>query len=97
MPSKPRQMAKGMTPGRQAINRHLHRHHDGALGHGSTEQRLCQHDDLHWAARQAGEDLGHTHLPYQEGESEEGMAERLLAEGTSSTKESPDEGSAGGS
>lgn len=72
---------KGVTPARQAINRHLYRHHEGATGKGSAEQRMALHDDLHWEARQAGTDLGHQHLPYQEGETDEQMAQRLLAEG----------------
>lgn len=95
---KAQKSRKGSTPARRAINRHLYRHHGGATMSGTTEQRICAHDDLHWSAQQSGRDLGHSHLPYQDGESEADTAERLLAEGMSSTtKESPDEGSAGGS
>lgn len=73
---------KGNTPAKQAINKHLYRHHGGQGAPGTALERMQHHDDLHWSARQAGVDLGHTHLPYQDGETDEQMAERLLAEGT---------------
>lgn len=72
---------KGVTPERQALNRHVHRHHDGATLRGTLQERFTQHDDLHYAARRKGVDLGHIHEPYQDGESDLQMAQRLLAEG----------------
>jgi hypothetical protein len=69
-------------PGRQALNQHLYRHHDNAKLKGDLVTRLTAHDELHWQARQEGTDLGHTHLPYQEGETDNDMARRMLAEGT---------------
>jgi hypothetical protein len=35
------------SPLRQAINKHLYRKHGEFIGHGSTENRLIQHDILH--------------------------------------------------
>jgi len=72
---------KGVTPERQALNRHLHRHHDGATARGSLEDKFTAHDDLHWQAQRAGVDLGHRHTPWQEGESDLQMAQRFLADG----------------
>lgn len=77
----PTDRRKGVTPERQALNRHVHRHHSGAALHGTLEERFSQHDDLHWEAARQGRPLGHSHVPYQDGESDLHMAQRLLAEG----------------
>lgn len=69
-------------PGRQALSQHLHRHHGGPQVRGDLTERLAMHDELHWWARQNDTDLGHTHLPYQEGETDNEMAARMLADGT---------------
>ena len=69
------------TNSRRAINQHVYRHHGRLTLRGTTEQRLSAHDDLHWEAKKNGVDLGHVHLPYQDGEDELGMARRLLQEG----------------
>lgn len=72
-------------PGKKALNQHLHRHHPGVQLQGDLQRRLEQHDDLHWRARKGGYEqdaLGHTHLPYQDGETDNEMAQRLLDEGT---------------
>lgn len=68
--------------GRQALNQHLHRHHGGHKVSGDLPERLAQHDELHWWAHKNDKDLGHTHLPYQEGETDNDMARRMLVEGT---------------
>lgn len=83
MTGKPRQERKN-NAGRQAINRHLYHHHGHTCGSGTVEQRLQLHDDLHWQARNDGSLMTpyHTHEPYQDGETTNEMAERLLAEGT---------------
>lgn len=70
-------------PGRQAITQHLWRHHEQAKAPGTVEERLQSHDDLHWAARTARKDLGHTHGGYQDGETINDIARRMLAEGSS--------------
>jgi hypothetical protein len=75
-------------PGRQALNQHLHRHHGGLTLSGDVPTRLAAHDELHWEARQAGTDLGHTHLPYQDGETDNDMARRMLADGTAAQQTS---------
>lgn len=75
--------------GKKAINRHLYHHHKmegweftSVVGTGATlEDRLRYHDEEHWRAKKSGEPLGHTHLPYQDGESYEDMANRMLGEG----------------
>lgn len=72
---------KGVTPEKQALNRHLYRHHQAATARGTLVERFTRHDELHWKAREAGVDLGHTHKPYQDGETDLQMAQRLLAEG----------------
>lgn len=72
---------RGVTPERQALNRHLHRHHGGATARGTLTEKFTAHDDLHWQARRQGVDLGHTHEPWQEGESDLQMAQRFLADG----------------
>jgi len=68
--------------GKRAINQHLHHHHDGVLGQGTVEERLVMHDDLHFDAGKAGTPLGHAHEGYQEGESINDIARRMLADGT---------------
>lgn len=68
-------------PGKRALNQHFHLHHDRYRGRGDLIQRLEAHDELHWRAAQEGVDLGHTHLPYQEGETDNEMAARMLADG----------------
>lgn len=40
-------MKKTGSPLRQAINKHLYRRHDGFIGHGSTDNRLIMHEQLH--------------------------------------------------
>lgn len=70
--------------GKRALNQHMHRHHHGVQLRGTLEQRLVQHDDLHFGATTGGEEvheLTHTHAPYQEGETDEQMAQRFLGEG----------------
>ena len=69
------------APGKTALNQHLHRHHGGPKVRGNLQERLAMHDELHWWARKQGADLKHTHLPYQDGESDNEMAARYLAEG----------------
>ncbi|MFZ2726440.1 MAG: hypothetical protein WAX77_09335 [Methylococcaceae bacterium] len=68
-------------PGRQSITQHLWRHHDHTKAPGTVEERLQAHDDLHWEARHSG-GLGHTHQPFQEGETINDIARRYLDEGT---------------
>lgn len=72
---------KGVTPERRALNQHLHRHHAGSTVRGTLVERFTAHDELHWQARESGTDLRHTHQPYQDGETDLQMAQRLLAEG----------------
>lgn len=81
MTGKPRQQRESYE-GKRALNQHLHRHHGGPRMSGDLQERLAQHDELHWWARKTNVDLGHTHLPYQDGETQITMAQRLLAEGT---------------
>ena len=74
--------------GKRALNQHMHRHHHGTQLSGTLEQRLVQHDDLHFGATSGDEEvheLTHTHAPYQDGETDEQMAHRFLAEGTAQT------------
>jgi hypothetical protein len=54
---------------------------------GDLTERLAQHDELHWEDRERGV-IGHTHLPYQEGESDNEMAARMLADGTAAQQSS---------
>ena len=81
MTGKPR-TERASYEGKRAINQHMYRHHEHTLGKGTLEDRLQLHDDMHWQAKRNGEDLGHQHLAYQDGESTNEMAQRLLAEGT---------------
>ena len=81
----PEKRRKGVTPERRALNQHMHRHHPGATVRGTLEERFAQHDDLHWEALQKLEPLPHSHRPYQDGESDLQMAQRLLAEGEAAT------------
>jgi hypothetical protein len=74
--------------GRQLLNQHLHRHHGGHKVSGDLGERLAQHDELHWWDRQQKGLIGHTHLPYQEGESDNEMAARMLADGTAAQQSS---------
>lgn len=92
MTGKPRQQ-RPSSPGKTALNRHLYHHHEKTTLKGDLSQRLAAHDDLHWLARKDNHDVGHEHLPYQEGESDNAMACRLLAEGNEAhgtTVEVPD-------
>jgi hypothetical protein len=74
--------------GRRSLNSHYYRHHAGAPKFtGDLASRLEQHDELHFQARKNGVDLGHTHLPYQDGETDNQMAARMLAEGTEQSSE----------
>lgn len=66
---------------RRALNRHLHRHHNGALGEGKLVDRFVQHDELHIKCLQLGIPMSHTHSEYPEGETDLEAAERLLREG----------------
>ena len=77
----PERRRKGVTPERRALNQHLHRHHGGAVLKGTFQERLAAHDDLHWQATQRLRPLDHQHQPYQDGETDLQMAQRLLAEG----------------
>lgn len=74
--------------GKRALNQHLHRHHGGPQTQGNLTERLAQHDELHWWARKNEVDLNHTHAPYQDGETDTQMAQRLLAEGTAAQQSS---------
>lgn len=66
---------------RKALNQHLHRHHAGALGSGTLEERFIQHDELHIVARRLGIPLGHEHSEYPENETDKAAALRLFKEG----------------
>lgn len=66
---------------RSALNRHLYRHHCGVTGEGMLPRRLDQHEELHIVASRVGVDLGHTHEPCGDGESDIELALRLLREG----------------
>lgn len=68
--------------GKSDITKHLWHHHGQHQAPGTVEERLQAHDDLHWEARKAAQDLGHTHDGYQDGESINDIARRMLAEGT---------------
>lgn len=92
MTGKPRRQ-RPSSLGRTALNRHLHHHHGGPRVSGDLAERMEQHDELHWQARKQGVELGHEHLPYQDGESDNEMACRLLTEGNTghgTTFEVPD-------
>lgn len=65
---------------RQALNKHLHRHH-GTTGLGMLASRLDIHEDLHAVARRRGEDVGHKHEPCDDGETDIQLAWRMLREG----------------
>jgi len=81
MPGKPPK-TRPSYEGKRALNQHLHRHHGGPQVSGDLAERLAMHDELHWWARKNDVNLGHTHEPYQEGETDNQMAARLLADGT---------------
>jgi hypothetical protein len=78
---KPRQ-GRPSQEGKKAVTQHLWRHHDKTSFFGDRDMRMAAHDDLHFFAKENGRDLGHTHLPLQEGESLNEVARRYLAEGT---------------
>lgn len=79
-------------PGKQALNKHLYRHHEGLSLKGNLVQRLEQHDELHWNAKKDGEDLGHTHVPYQDGETYNDLARRMLNEGMAAQEQRSNHG-----
>lgn len=67
---------------RRAINQHLFRHHNGALGEGMLAQRLDMHEKLHDFCRERGIEAGHDHSEmWLEGEKDTDVARRMLAEG----------------
>ena len=46
---------------RKSLARHLWFHHSNATGEGRLEQRISDHDELHFLAKQHGIELGHRH------------------------------------
>ena len=66
---------------RRALARHMHRHHAGATGSGTLQERLTAHDDLHWQCAQRGTPPVHTHSEGDDSETLEQLAHRYLKEG----------------
>lgn len=66
---------------RRALNQHLHRHHAGAVGAGTLEDRFEQHDEIHIVAKRLGVPLSHSHSDYPEHETDLAAALRLFKEG----------------
>jgi hypothetical protein len=69
---------------RRAVNRHLWHHHAEHRATGTLEQRLRRHDDIHWEAQRAGEELGHAHAILEDDETLEQVAQRYFDEGKTS-------------
>lgn len=65
---------------RRALNQHLYRHH-GTTGLGTLSDRLDTHEDLHIVARRIGQEVGHSHKLFGEGETDIEIAWRVLHEG----------------
>lgn len=63
------------------INTHLWRHHERHSLSGTLEQRISGHDELHFASKREGVDLGHEHVPLGEGETLFEYAHRCFSEG----------------
>jgi hypothetical protein len=65
---------------RRALNQHLYRHH-GTTGLGTLANRLDTHEELHVVFQRRGVEVGHSHKPCGENETDVELAWRMLNEG----------------